>query len=160
MAKFFTLVCVCFAISTAVCAVNDGKNIPYNGETFTVSVFNQDVAEKEIASAKHVYCFKLADFELNIGNTADNWDCMINPHTKEYAITNYIRTEGKTLWYAIIFSETGARMIEFNPSTKDHLPGFEYADPSEVGFVGCCSKAGYANADLNGVHNSIVVFIK
>lgn len=156
-----TLACVIFMVSNA-CAANDSKTIVYNGKSFEIEVFNQDVAEKEIASAKHVYAFQIAEFGLNQGNSDDNWDCLYNKETKEYAFTNYVKSKNKVTWIAIILSPNGARMIEFNPSTKDHLTGFDFVDPctNEMGFVGYCTHVGYANASHNGVHNSVIVYIK
>ena len=154
--------CVCFAVST-VCSANNGKNIEYKGKTFEISVFNQEIAEKEISNAKHVYGFEIADFDLNIGNTDENLECMYNNTTREYAVTTYVKDKkGTTRWIAIIFSSNGARMIEFEPTTREHLAGFDYVDPcsNEMGLVGYCNKAGYVHAICNGKLNSVIVFIK
>lgn len=152
--------CVCFSLSTAW-AENDVK---YKRRTYEIAVFNQETAEKEISEARYVYAFKLANQELNLGNSCDNNECFFNPNTGEYAISNYIQKKGKTKYYAIIFSEERAKLIRFKLSENDnilnHLPGFEYADINEVGFVGYCSKAGYANAKRKDKHNSMIVFIK
>ena len=162
MKKIFIFVVSVIISVSNLHAANDGKNVRYNGKTFEIEVFNQDVAEKEIASAKHVYAFQIAEFGLNQGNSDDNWDCLFNSATGEYAFTNYVKSEDKVTWIAIILSPNGARMIEFNPSTKDHLTGFDFVDPctNEMGFVGYCTHVGYANASHNGVHNSVIVYIK
>ena len=55
MKKIFIFVVSVIISVSNLHAANDGKNVRYNGKTFEIEVFNQDVAEKEIASAKHVY---------------------------------------------------------------------------------------------------------
>jgi hypothetical protein len=144
-------------------AANDGKTVRYNGKTFEISVFNQEIAETEISNAKHVYAFEIADFNLNMGNTDENLSCMYNNTTQEYAVTTYVKDDEKgTKWLAIIFSPNGAKMIEYDPTTKDHLPGFNNVDicTKEMGLVGYCNKAGYVHAICNGKLNSVIVFIK
>ena len=158
MKNFIVMCLIIFAASNTYAA---NKEIIYAGKAYKINVFNQDVAEKEIGAAKCVYAFELAEFNLNSGNTAESLECLYNTNTEEYAITTYIKDQkGIIEWKAIIFSSKGAKMIKFDPKTKEQLAGFEYADPTEVGFVGYSSKAGYANANHNDKHNSLIVFIK
>ena len=164
MKKIFTFVCALISMS-CIYAANDGK-INYNGDNFKVSVFNKEVAEKEIASAKAVYAFELVDFDLDLGNTFDNCEVYHNPKTNEYAVGNSVKVDGEWKEYAIIFSLGKAEIMWFqlsgeNDNPLKHLPsGFDYADPYKVGFAGYSSEAGYCNASHNGKHNSMIVFIK
>ena len=164
MKKVIFFVVSVLTVSCALAAkVKETSNlVVYKGESFEISVFNQKVAKREIKKAKYVYCFEVADFNLDQDNCSDSWDCFFNSFTGEYAITNYVKSGESIKWVAVIFSKNGARLEEFTPTTKDHLKNFEAVDPStkEIGLVGYTSKAGYCNAKHNDKHNSIIVFIK
>lgn len=153
---FFT-VSNLFAATAVDSAIVKGKYVTYNGNVFEISVFNQDVAEEVIAGAKAVYAFQVADCTLSVGpngNTSDHNDCFYNSETGEYAVESCYKKDGKYIRNYVIFSLNGARM-------ENSLPeGFKMADYDDISFVGYGKNAGWSSADLNGVHNSIVVFIK
>lgn len=161
MKKIVFLLLVVF-VTVSNTYAKPGDHVTYNGKTFVVYDYDQDRAIKEISNAKHVYCFEVVNFEFENANINENWDTMYNASTDEYAVVNHIFHKDEMLryGYAIIFSSNGARMEKFELSTKDYLPGFEYANPSEVGWVGYSKKAGYCYAKCNGMYNSLIVYIK
>ncbi|MBE6453508.1 MAG: hypothetical protein E7017_01305 [Alphaproteobacteria bacterium] len=138
-------------------AVVNGKYVTYAGDVFEISVFNQEDAEKIITNARAVYAFQVADCNLSVGprgNTSDHNECFKNSKTGEYAVESWYKKDGKYIYSYIIFSLNGARVENTLPE------GFEMADYEEIYLVGYGQKAGWSTANLNGVHNSIVVFIK
>ena len=150
----FTIVCALFVVSNLFATSSSDKFVSYNGQNFEISVFNQKEAEKEIAEARKVYAFCVSPVSLNIRNSSEDFMCYFNSATQEYAVEIRVKIEEKVKVDYIIFSERGAKMVETLPS------GFDFADVNEVGFVGYATKAGYCNAALNGVHNSLIVYIK
>ncbi len=146
-----------FAATADSSAVVYFKYVAYKGDTFEISVFNQEDAEKIVANARAVYAFKVADCNLTVGpngNTSDHNECFKNSKTGEYAVESWYKKDGKYITSYIIFSLNGARVENTLPE------GFEIADYEEIYLVGYGQKAGWSTAKLNGVHNSIVVFIK
>ena len=165
MRKLFSLAFIMLSVST-VCAANDtitidrafvdGASVVCQGKMFFISVFNQETAENEINNAKAVYAFQIVDFNLNQGNTGEEHIGLYNPRTSEYAVTNYVKYDDKIIRYAIIFSENGAKLIK--DVKFSHLEGFQSSN--KIGYTGYCAAAGYASANLNGVHNSVIVYIR
>ena len=154
----FLVVFVCTLVSFSAFAASDSsKYVTYEGKTFEIAVFNQEDAERIIGSAKAVYAFQVADCDLTVGprgNSSDHCESFKNAETGEYAVEVWYKKDGKYIYSYVIFSLKGARIENTLPN------GFEFCEYSEFSIVGYGQKAGWCPANLNGVHNSMIVYIK
>ena len=149
---FFLSVAFCLSVN---CFASE-THVTYNGKTFTISTYNENIAIKEIANARKVYAFVVSEVALNTGNASDFSNTFINYSTGEYAIEVEVNDKRKnyTLNCYVIFSLESARIESILPE------GFE-TTMTEVGYAGSdTSQAGYCLADNEGIRNSYIVYVK
>lgn len=149
---FFSLIVAIAAINVnAQSAQVKDELVTYNGEEFTISVFNQEEAEKIIRNAAAVYAVQISDKPLSTAENGDTFTAYKKGNRK-YAIKVPFIMNGKKSYKYIIFNKKWIKI-------KDRLPEGYNVTSDRNGFVGYGKYAGYAFADLNGCHNSVIVYV-
>ncbi len=133
-------------------AVSQNYSFIYEGKTYVYdkSSLKKETAE-ELKTAKAVYALQIS--EEGFTNVNSGFETHKNKKCDEYAIECFYRTkDGGAVRKYIIFTSNGYTVETTLP--EDFEPTYDLC------WSGYGEKAGFTTADLNGVQNSVIFYIR